>query len=176
MSTTEIAVFLAMAVAVMATQLGTRRFTLRRLVIPLAVAGYASFQYLHTIPTQGGDLDFIALATAAGAACGLLASWTMRVDRDGAGSIITRAGLAYAAIWTLVLGGRLAFGYLAQHQWAGMVRQFSIDHAITGAAAWTDALVLMALAMVVTRTLVIALRALVQQGQGTRPAALLRAA
>jgi hypothetical protein len=176
MSTSEIAIFLGLAVAILATQLGRRRLTIRRLLIPLAVAGFVGFQYLHGIPTQGGDLDFIVLATAAGAACGLLVACLVRVERGGAGSIITRAGLGYAAVWVAVLGGRLAFGYLAQHQWMGAVRQFSIDHAITGSAAWTAAFVLMALAMVGARTLVIAVRALALSRQGTDRTAFLRVA
>jgi hypothetical protein len=38
--------------------------------------------------------------------------------------------------------------------------QFSLQHAITGSAAWTAAFVLMALSMVVARTVVVSMRAL----------------
>lgn len=176
MNSTQVVLFLGLAVAVLATQLGSRRLTIRRLLVPLALVGVAGYEYLQTIPTQGGDLDFIALATAAGAACGLLTAILVRVERDGAGGIITIAGLGYAAIWLAVLGGRLAFGYLAQNQWAGAVRQFSIDHAITGATAWTDAFILMAVGMVVARTLVVAARALALSRQGGAGIPFLRAA
>ena len=43
--------------------------------------------------------------------------------------------------------------------WSYQVMQFSLQHEITGSAAWTAAFVLMALSMVVARTAVVAVRA-----------------
>jgi hypothetical protein len=71
-----------------------------------------------------------------------------------------QAGLAYAAVWALAFGGRLAFGWAASGIWRTEVWQFSLAHQITGAAAWTTAFVLMALAMVGARTAVLAARVL----------------
>ncbi|HEY8287455.1 MAG TPA: hypothetical protein VIJ28_23965, partial [Chloroflexota bacterium] len=42
--------------------------------------------------------------------------------------------------------------------WQAQVGRFSFDHQITGADAWTAAFVLMAIAMVATRTAGLALR------------------
>jgi hypothetical protein len=81
------------------------------------------------------------------------------VERDvRSGKIVMQAGLAYAAVWALVFGGRLAFAWAASHVWRDAVAQFSIAHAITGEAAWTAAFVLMAVAMVAARTAVLAAR------------------
>jgi hypothetical protein len=160
MSTTEVLFVLGLTATVLIAQLGRHTLTWRRMLLPLAVAALVGRQYLQTIPTVGGDLDFEILCAAFGAACGVLAASLVTLERDAmSGRIITRAGLAYAAVWVSVLGGRLGFAYLATNAWSAQVRQFSIDHAIT-AGAWTSAFVLMALAMVVARILVVGGRAL----------------
>jgi hypothetical protein len=51
----------------------------------------------------------------------------------------------------LVIGGRVAFAYGADHWFGPAIGRFSITHQITGADAWTAAFVLMALSMVVVR-------------------------
>ena len=71
----------------------------------------------------------------------------------------TRAGGGYAAIWAAVIGGRILFAYEAQYWFVNPVTTFSRDHAITGARAWTAALVLLSLAMVLGRVAVTAVSA-----------------
>ncbi len=165
MSTTEVLMFLGLAAAVLITQLGRHTLTWRRMLLPLIVVAVVGRQYLQTIPTIGGDLDFEIVCAAFGAACGVLAAGLVTLQHDPAsGRISIWAGLGYATVWVVVLGGRLAFAYLATNGWSAQVRQFSIDHAIT-AAAWTSAFVLMALAMVVARTVVVGGRALLLGGQ-----------
>jgi hypothetical protein len=91
----------------------------------------------------------------------VLAGYLMRVERDPqTGSVVTQAGVAYATLWIIVFGGRLAFAWAATNLWPNQVAQFSVQHAITGSAAWTAAFVLMALAMVVMRTAIVAARAM----------------
>ena len=161
MSTTEIIIFVGLATFVIVTQLGRRQLSLRRLALPLAAVVLVAFDYLHSVPTVGGDLDFEIGLTLAGALCGVLAGYLMTVERDlQSGRIMTRAGIAYAALWVIVFGGRLAFAWGATHLWSHQIGQFSVQHAITGSAAWTAAFVLMALSMVVARTAVVGLRAL----------------
>lgn len=156
MTLSQIAVFVGIAAAVIATQIGRREVSIRRFLIPLGVAGFVAYAYLHSVPTIGGDLDFELLATAAGAALGIIAASLVRVERDGStGKLVTQAGLPYAAVCVLVFGGRLAFAWLATGSWRTEVGQFSMAHAITGASAWTAAFVLMAVAMVLARTAVL---------------------
>jgi hypothetical protein len=162
MNATEIIIFLGLAALIIGTQVGRRPFTLRRVILPLALAGYAGYHYLPGIPTVGGDLNFELALSAAGAALGVAAALLMRVERDGVtGRIVTQAGAAYAALWLAVLGGRLAFAWAAENVWRQPVGQFSIEHQITSTAAWTAAFVLMALAMVIARTAVVGIRAMI---------------
>jgi DMSO/TMAO reductase YedYZ heme-binding membrane subunit len=69
----------------------------------------------------------------------------------------------------IVFGGRLAFAWAASNLWSHQVGQFSVQHAITGSSAWTAAFVLMALSMVLARTGVVALRALLVDQPLTLP-------
>lgn len=61
------------------------------------------------------------------------------------------AGAGFAALWVLVVAGRVTFAEWATHGGSRAVTEFSVRHQITGAEAWTAAFVLMALAMVVAR-------------------------
>jgi hypothetical protein len=168
MTITEIAIFVGIAAAAILTQLGRRQVNLGRFLLPLAAVAVAGYSYLHTIPTVGGDLDFELLCTAAGVAFGLLAAALVKVERDGkTGAVMLEAGLGYAAVWVLVFGSRLAFAWLATNAWRNQVGQFAIQHDITSSAAWTAALVLMALAMVLTRTVVLGARAVLAGRTGS---------
>jgi hypothetical protein len=161
MNTTEIITFAGLATFIIATQMGRRRLSLRRLLLPFLAVGIVAYHYLHGVPTVGGDLDFEISLSLAGALCGVLAASLMNVERDEqTGRIVTQAGVAYAALWVIVFGGRLAFAWAASNLWSHQVMQFSVQHAITGSAAWTAAFILMALSMVLARTAVTAVRAL----------------
>jgi DMSO/TMAO reductase YedYZ heme-binding membrane subunit len=161
MNSTEIITFVGLAAFIIATQMGRRRLSLRRLLLPFLAVGVVAYHYLHSVPTVGGDLDFEISLSLAGALCGVLAARLMNVERDEqTGQIVTQAGVAYAALWAIVFGGRLAFAWGASNLWSHQVMQFSLQHAITGSAAWTAAFILMALSMVLARTAVTAVRAL----------------
>jgi hypothetical protein len=163
MSTTEILTFVGIAALIIGTSMGRHTLTARRMILPLLVAAVVGKMYITSIPTAGNDVDFYLWCVAAGIAFGVLAAALMKVSRDAtSGQIFTEAGVAYATIWVAIFGGRLAFAYFATHSFGPTVAQFSIDHLIT-AAAWTPALVLMALVMVATRVLVVGGRALLLQ-------------
>jgi hypothetical protein len=53
----------------------------------------------------------------------------------------------------------MLFAYAAQHGFGPSIAQFSASHDITGGAAWTTALVLMAFTEVLSRLLVLQVRA-----------------
>lgn len=161
MNATDVMIFAGLAILVIATQVGRRSLSLHRLLLPLVGVGFAAQHYLQGIPTVGGDLDFEVALAAAGAAFGLLAGALMRVEHDPlTGRIMTQAGVAYAALWAIVFGSRLVFAWGASNLWTHQIAQFSLQHEITGAAAWTAAFLLMALTMVAARTAVVAGRAL----------------
>ena len=73
-------------------------------------------------------------------------------------SLSPMAGIAAATFWVLGIGSRLAFEEYSSHGGAGAIANFSISHQITSQDAWVAALVLMALADVVSRLVVISLR------------------
>jgi hypothetical protein len=164
MSTSQLVLNAALLAFVLLTNLGTRRVTGRRLLLPLVLVGVAGVVFLRDVPTVGGDARLELAGALTGVALGVAAGALMPVGRDAGGALVTRAGAGYALLWLLVIGGRVAFAYAATGWAARGVGEFSLAHQITGAAAWTAALVLMALAMVVTRVVVTAARARVLGG------------
>jgi len=61
-------------------------------------------------------------------------------------------------MWITGVGARMVFYFAATHGAGPAIARFSIAHHITGSAAWTAALVMMALADVLTRLAVVYLR------------------
>ena len=61
-------------------------------------------------------------------------------------------------MWIAGVGARMVFYFAATHGAGPAIAAFSIAHHITGPAAWTAALVMMALADVLTRLVVVYLR------------------
>jgi hypothetical protein len=75
-----------------------------------------------------------------------------------------------AGMWVGGVGARLAFALAASNGAGPAIARFSVAHHITGSAAWVAALVMMALADVLTRLVVICLRG--RRLAGTAPAVL----
>jgi hypothetical protein len=136
---------------VLLRNLGTRPVNARVLALPLLLVAVACGFYLRSIPTAGNDLALELAGAVAGLVLGLAATAVTRVRADGTGRVVVSAGAAFAAIWILAIGGRIAFAELATHAWGPAVARFSMAHQITGADAWRAAFVLMALVMVLTR-------------------------
>jgi hypothetical protein len=79
--------------------------------------------------------------------------------RHGAdGRPLGRAGWLAAGMWVGGVGARLAFAVAANNGAGPAVARFSVANHITGSAAWIAALVMMALADVLTRLVIIYLR------------------
>ncbi|WP_322747007.1 hypothetical protein [Streptomyces fagopyri] len=123
-----------------------------------AVATAAAY-YLKSFPTQGHDIRLDAVTVAAGAALGLACGAATRLGRAADGVAVARAGAVAALLWIAGMAARAGFEFWATHGGAGSVARFSRDHLITGADAWTAALLLMALAQVVCRLTVVRVRA-----------------
>jgi hypothetical protein len=136
---------------VLLRNLGTRPVTRSTYLVPLAVVAVAAGIYLRNIPGGGNDRLLELAGIGAGVVFGLAAASCTRLLRDGSGRLLARAGAAFAAVWVIAIGGRIAFAELATHSWGPAVARFSLAHQITGADAWRAAFVLMALVMVLTR-------------------------
>lgn len=158
MSTGQYFLNLALLAWIISSNVGTRVLTRRRVTLPLFVVASAAWFYLNDLPTMGNDGQLELLGLVVGVLLGTAAALTVRVRRDG-DRVLATAGLAFIAIWVVVIGGRVLFAYGAEHWFARGIGEFSRSHLITGADAWTAAFVIMALAMVVSRLAVTGIRA-----------------
>jgi hypothetical protein len=140
-------------------QVRGRRLTTRALLLPVGIVAYVAYTYLRSVPTAGNDLFLVAGCAALGALLGGLAGRFTTVRADAEGFAVAKAGVAAAALWILGTGGRLAFQVYASHGGGPAIERFSVSHDITSAAAWTAALILMALCEAVVRTGILGWRA-----------------
>jgi hypothetical protein len=138
-------------------QLRGRRLAGITLVLPLVIVAYVATTYLTTIPTSGNSLVLVALGTGVGLTLGVLCGLKTLIYTGRSGALFVRATGAAAAFWVLGVGARLGFALYAQHGGGATIARFSYTHALP-LQAWVAALVLMALAEVVSRTLVLLVR------------------
>lgn len=158
MSTAQWILSLSLLAWALARNVGTRPVSRGTFVLPLVIVAAAVVGFLVPLPTAGNDLGLVALFGAIGVALGVAAAAVTRLEhRDGV--LTATAGLAFAGLWVLMIGARIAFAQWATGPGSTTVGLFSRDHLITGADAWTAAFVVMALGMVLARTVVLAVRA-----------------
>ena len=150
----------AVLLATLHGDLGThRKIGAFRLLRPALLAGGIVPLFIDPVVTHGAGLAVELAGTAAGVLGGLAALALTSVYRSPrTGKPVSRATWAYAALWTLVIGARAAFSYGAYHWFPAQLAQWCMAHQVTGAAI-TDGLIFMAVAMVLTRTLGLGLRA-----------------
>ena len=158
MSTTQWILSLALLAWALLRNLGTREVTRGTFLLPLVIVGAAASYFLFPLPTEGNDLDLVVAFGFVGALFGLAAAAVTKLHHLD-GRLVATAGAGFAALWLVMIGGRVAFAEWANGAGARTVGMFSSDHAITGADAWTAAFVVMALAMVLARTVALAVRA-----------------
>ncbi|GAA1968855.1 hypothetical protein [Catenulispora subtropica] len=143
---------LVVLAAVLLTDLGFREVSGLRLLRPVIVAVVIVPLYLKHPQSDGTGLALEVGGAAVGALLGLYAASLMRFeDSRQSGRIHSRAGAGYAALWTAVIGARLAFAYAAQHWFPQQIGRWMAAHRVT-VAGLTDALLLMAVAMLLART------------------------
>jgi len=130
----------------------------RSLAAPVLAVGAAAVMFLHSVPTGGHDLALEAACVLAGAAMGAIGGLATKLRLGAGGRPLGRAGAVAASMWVGGVGARLAFAVAAGNGAGAAIARFSIAHHITGSAAWVAALVMMALADVLTRLVVIYLR------------------
>lgn len=141
--------------AVYEADLGHRKITPFRLIRPLLLAAGIVAIYFKKVGTTGNALTFELVLIVLGIGLGVAAGSLFRVYREK-GSPWTQAGIAYAALWAVVIGARLLFVEATYHShaldnWLGTQRLTS--------DTITDALLGMAVAMVLARTASLRIRA-----------------
>lgn len=158
----------AVWIAVLESDYGkARKIGKMRILRPLILAGAIVPLFVDRPVSQGTGLALEIAATVAGLLGGLAAVGLTRVYRSPkTGKPVSRAGLGYVALWTLVIGARAAFSYGCTHWFPAQLDRWMVAHQVSPAAI-TDGLIFMAIAMVLVRTLGLAARA----AQLPRPAA-----
>lgn len=146
-------------VAVVIRQVRGKKLTAVGLLWPVALVVAAGLEYLHAVPTAGNDLVLIVIGGATGAVLGGLCGLFTRIFRRPDNSLMVRATGTAAALWVVGVGARMGFAMYAENGGGPTIAGFSAGHHITGAAAWTDCLLLMSLAEVLARTVLLAARA-----------------
>ena len=146
--------------AVLESDLGpARKLSRFRLLRPLLLSVSIVPMFLEALATQGTGLALEIGGGVVGILLGLAAVSLMSIRREPAtGRLVTRAGAAYAALWIAVIAARSCFSIGAVHLFNHPLATWMIDHQVSGAAI-TDTLIVMAVAMTLTRTLGLAVRA-----------------
>jgi hypothetical protein len=146
--------------AVLQADLGPHRtITIQRALRPALLAAVIVPLFLKSVATHGRGLALELAGVAAGVVAGLIALALIRVFRSpSSGKPATAAGWAYALLWVIIIGARAAFSYGASHWFSDELARWLIQSAVSGNAI-TDGLIFMAVAMLLTRTAGIAIRA-----------------
>jgi hypothetical protein len=161
----------ALLVLLVVRQIREHQLDFRALAVPVLAVGAAAVMFLHSVPDGGSDIALDLLCLSAGAAMGAIGGLATRLRLGADGRPLGRAGALAAGMWIAGVGARMVFYFAATHGAGPAIAAFSIAHHITGPAAWTAALVMMALADVLTRLAVVYLRGLRLTAQVTPVAA-----
>ena len=162
MSTSDWIINLAVFGVLMEADLGSRKIGWFRVLRPLLTSACIVALYLTSVPTAGHNLALQAVGVGVGVLLGLASHLFMSVRFDPEqgknGRGMSRAGIGYAAFWTVIFAARLVFIYGSEHWFSGSLGQFLIAHQLS-VTGLTDALIFMALAMALARSGLLAGRA-----------------
>jgi hypothetical protein len=161
----------ALLVLLVVRQIREHQLDLRALAVPVLAVGAAAVMFLHAVPGGGSDITLDLLCVLAGSAMGAIGGLATHLRIGADGRPLGRAGTLAASMWIADVGARMAFYFAATHGAGPAIAHFSIAHHITGSAAWTAALVMMALADVLTRLAVVWMRGLRVTAKATPMAA-----
>ena len=148
----------ALLVLLVVRQIREHQLDLRALAVPVLAVGAATVMFLHSVPGGGSDIALDLLCLSAGAALGAVGGLATHLRVGADGRPLGRAGVLAASMWIAGVGARMVFYFAATHGAGPAIARFSVAHHITGPGAWTAALVMMALADVLTRLAVVYLR------------------
>jgi hypothetical protein len=148
----------AILILMVVRQIREHPLDLRSLAIPVLAVGAAAVLFLHSLPLGGSDVALELACVLAGALMGAIGGFATYLRRGADGRPLGRAGWLAAGMWIGGVGARLAFAVAANNGAGPAIASFSVAHHITGSKAWIAALIMMALADVLTRLVIIYLR------------------
>jgi hypothetical protein len=158
MSSINVYVINAILVLMVIRQIREHPLDLRSLAIPVLAVGAAAALFLRSVPLGGNDIALELACVLAGALMGAIGGFATYLRRGADGRPLGRAGWLAAGMWVGGVGARLAFAIAAGNGAGPAIARFSAAHDITSDKAWIAALVMMALADVLTRLVIIYLR------------------
>lgn len=155
--------------AVVILRMGRKRYTRRQRLLPFIVVVVLALNYVRGMPTSGNDLALELSCLAVGAVFGLAMVAVTGVEQEEAtGEVWVRAGVAYLALWVVLLGSRVFFAYSATG-WAHRdIGRFFISNHLSFNSI-TPAFVLMTIGSIGVFAIGIALRAARFSGVQLRP-------
>jgi hypothetical protein len=145
----------AVLVLMVIRQIREHPLDLRSLAVPVLAVGCAAVLFLHSVPAGGNDIALELACVLAGSVMGAVGGLATRLRLGADGRPVGRAGALAASMWVGGVGARLAFAVATSNGAGPAIARFSIAHHVTGSAAWVAALVMMALADVLTRLIVV---------------------
>ena len=158
MNNTTVYVINAILVLMVIRQIREHPLDARSLAGPVLAVGVAAVLFLHPVPLGGSDIALELACVLAGALMGAIGGLATRLRAGSDGRPLGRAGWIAACTWVGGVGARLAFAVAATNGAGPAIARFSIASHITGEHAWVAALIMMALADVLTRLVIIYLR------------------
>jgi hypothetical protein len=158
--------------AVLEADLGPhRKIGAFRIGRPLLMAAAIVPLYLKAFASHGTGLGLELTGAVAGLLAGVAAASLTHVYRSPTtGQPVSRAGAGYAALWIAVIGARAAFSYGSVNWFGASLGRWMQSHDVS-IAAITDTLILMAVGMLLARTLAMASRAITLPRRTESPAA-----
>ena len=94
----------------------------RSVIAPFVLVFFVAQMYLHTIPTSGNDLVFIAALAVAGVMLGLLSGFATHVRAGGDGVAFARVGWFAGVLLVAGIGSRMVFAFAVTHGFESAVR------------------------------------------------------